>query len=108
MGKFKVGDRVRFYYRAFAPVKGEGKIINLNADDVLVQFDNGISGHENEWFHVKQCRRLKPKKRREWWFVDGTPYTLSYDTEEEARRRVGLDTSGSTLKVVHVREVKKK
>lgn len=114
MTEFKIGDRVKVYgdvtktnsTRSHFVFNGyNGEVISLHPSGWITVF----LSDEHFLVHPKQCRRLKPKQRREWWLVvGGGPNALSYDTEEEARRRVGLDTSGFTLKVVHVREVKKK
>lgn len=114
MTEFKIGDRVMIYGVA-EKTKGIRCHFVFNGSKGAVTFL-----HKSGWItvfladeyflvHPKQCRKLKGQKRKEWWLVvGGGPNSLSYDIEDEAYRRIGLDTSGSTLKVVHVREVKKK
>jgi hypothetical protein len=61
--KLQVGDRVRVYH-GHLPRKGVVKAID--GDGVVVVVDDK-SNFADGWFHYKQCRRLKPKKKRRVW-----------------------------------------
>jgi transcription antitermination factor NusG len=53
--KFKVGDRVATYH-----VEREvGKVIEIDEEDSTIQVT--LSEGHHEWFHEKQCRRIKKK-----------------------------------------------
>jgi len=63
--KYKVGDRVACYSSALGRVTG--KVVNValytKLGQVLVKLDTGSTF----WFHLKQCRPLRKKRRRTWW-----------------------------------------
>lgn len=59
---FQIGDRVRIYYSEMKlnrpmPLSEIGKVLAVEGD--LLHIDNGT---DLFWSHVKQCRRLIPKK----------------------------------------------
>jgi hypothetical protein len=58
---FKIGDRVIAYDR-YSKLKG--KVAAFKGDLIGVK-EYGEA--EISFFHAKQCRKLKPKQRREWW-----------------------------------------
>lgn len=61
--KFKIGDRV-VAYDCYSKLKG--KIVGI--EDSLLDVEHDVGGKSKiSFFHPKQCRKLKPKKRRELW-----------------------------------------
>lgn len=60
---FKIGDRV-VAYDCYSKLKG--KIVGI--EDSLLDVEHDVGGKSKiSFFNPKQCRKLKPKKRREWW-----------------------------------------
>lgn len=65
MSKFKVGDRVAIYNGTRRVDKVQ--FITLTGGIVTFEGPSGMA------YHPKQCRRLKPKKRREIWVKKPIP-----------------------------------
>lgn len=59
MNKFKVGDRVRAYEKAFLT---EGIIKLIQGKVIVIESNNN-----DHYFHRKQCRKLIKKPRRRIW-----------------------------------------
>lgn len=66
MSKFQVGDRVRVYHR-HTSFTGKVDAIDEKSGALYVIEDGHYSCHNLSPFHLKQCRKLKKKKRREIW-----------------------------------------
>ena len=75
---FKIGDRV-VAYDCYSKLKG--KIVGI--EDSLLDVEHDVGGKSKiSFFHPKQCRKLKPKKRREWWInIDETNWLQVPDGE---------------------------
>ncbi len=70
MSKLKVGDRVRVY--SVHTVTFTGRVDSITNGILVGVIEDGFySQHGDGPFHVKQCRKLMRKKRREWWVVVG-------------------------------------
>lgn len=89
----KVGERVVAYQGTIRMI---GNIVEIDEDGVLkVRDDNSF----NQWFHAKQCRRLKPKRKPEvvefecQWAsdVDG-PYPFGYGAYLQTTKFIGKRT----------------
>lgn len=101
MKEFKVGDRVALYLN---DARVTGKITEIDGWKIRVLWKHPSAGNVYGWHHVKQCRRLVKKKRREWFMVfdhdqDNCPYV--YPSQETAKDHI--PPAGF---MVHVREVK--
>lgn len=85
MKPFSVGERVRVYHRNSV---FNGKIDSIKpTGEVRVIEDGFYSVHDESPFHPKQCRRLKPKKRRRVWvFFENreTALGFTYNSPESA------------------------
>lgn len=94
----KIGDRVRIFDMCevtHSVTEDKGKVLGIFGDRLLVRCDTWQNTDapmvNGNYFHKKQCRRLRPKKKRvkktvERWAVitkSGKFYT-TYDTKEDA------------------------
>lgn len=67
---FKIGDRVRIFDMCevtHSVTEDKGKVLEMLGDRLLVKCDtwkNSDSYGIGNYFHKKQCRRLRPKKKR--------------------------------------------
>jgi hypothetical protein len=107
MSKFKVGDRVRIFgstwhmgiaHGTAASVKS-GKVFDVNTggEHIAIHLDSGLDVSA----HPKQCRRLVPKKRREWWLYESEHGYLMAENDENMARYFA-----KSKPVIHVREIK--
>ena len=113
--ELKVGDRVRVYgwvqmsTRPYRPRYGGPAtfVSPIKPGKVFVRFDKAANGEElgdqNHYeVDLKQCLRLKPrKKRREFWMALGEATFYAYEDESEARKFA--DRNG--FECIKVREV---
>jgi hypothetical protein len=91
MSKYKPGERVACYSamgRYTGTVTGVGSTITVSLDNDAGAFNA----------HPKQLRKLRPRKRREWWLA----IDLNSDVVNSATSPF---VNGSRYEVVHVREV---
>lgn len=110
MGKFKVGDRVRCYY-ASQQQCNVGVIDIIQGNLLHVRSDN--KQRLVTVYHEKQCRRLKPKQRREFWLgreKGNCSRFMAYSLHETISKNGYPDihnTDTTNWEWMHVREVKK-
>lgn len=106
--KFKLGDRVAFY---FHQGRYTGEVIDIRSNEILrVKVDTPIGDYGDMWqCHPKQCRKLKKKVAREWQiylFPNGTIHTSA--TLYSAIGGIGFGgTNVITGTQITVREVRK-
>lgn len=108
--EFKVGDRVRVYgeFRGVSTTGDffyDGTVVtHAPWTSLLVRLDkrNSYGLSLDVFAHPKQCRRLKPKKRREWWLA-----AMSSITNDPEGRWCRSSKPADPTTWIHVREVKK-
>lgn len=98
----KVGEKVRVYYSEGCM---EGKITKVANNAIKLADDTGTLG----WYHRRQCVRLVPKKRMEFWIPrswNGENLGLLRDKGNAWLEVVPPDYDDKA-RYIHVREVKK-
>lgn len=63
---FKIGDRIRAYTSGGVFVGKIERFTESGDIEAICKYQND-TGTVTLYFHPKQCRKLKPKKRQEWW-----------------------------------------
>lgn len=64
--KFKEGDRVAVYTNREGRITGKVEALCINRPDVVFVIEDGFySCHNDSPFHIKQCRKLRKKVKRE-------------------------------------------
>ena len=91
----KVGEKVRAYFGS-SSVKGE---VTSVSKDLLAVTDEDDAVY---WFDRRQCVRLVPKKRRDFWIVArNNSAWLVFGSAIDAEESAWLNDE-----IIHVREVK--
>jgi hypothetical protein len=97
--ELKVGDRVRVYGREWNGVGAkfyfDGSVDGFKDGNIIVD-----TPETTFHCHPKQCRRLRPKKRREWWVEIDDLGQILWGRDHKM-------VLGRGTEVIHVREVKK-
>jgi|SRR5690606_40807321 len=101
----KVGERVAVYAseRFVGTVeKGPGRITREGPEDLwLISPDDPDKHGMFGWYHPKQCRRLKPRKKpREFWINEAMIQHMGDDVAT-----VDVTAQYPRTKFIHVREV---
>ncbi len=101
MSKFEVGDRIAIYEELERWKATIIKINELGHLYVLYLFE----GEEvRDYFHPKQCRKIKKKERRRVW-VDKIDYSAN---EISTHRPIRFDNPFDSINWVEFVEVKKR
>jgi len=92
----KAGDRVAIYEHSARLIGCISEVLSANQCMVITDRGGQFAAH------VKQLRRLVPKKRREYWIVTReSGMWLVFGSARDADESAGLNDE-----VIHVREVK--
>lgn len=122
----KVGERVRIYSGTLGVLKGTVVVFNpekhwfsefgRHPESVLVEFDKPVLSYATGlmmgagFTHPGQCRRLKPKPRREWpgkWMGAGEAVKQHYGIVFVPHRLNGNEADTLPGTEATVREVRK-
>jgi hypothetical protein len=67
--KFQIGDRVKVWdvdQNTGDVVYDKGTVVAVHGNDVL-QLQTDYWNKVYQYYHIKQCKKLKPKKEKELW-----------------------------------------
>lgn len=109
--KFKVGDRVAVY--SFTG-RDTGTVCELAVAGPHLKIESDhptIDGNIHRVkAHVKQCRRLKPKRKlREFWIRHSPTFSsFAYETKRLALGSINGNMPEETFETIHVREIRRK
>lgn len=106
--KFKVGDRVAVYPKAFERMTGIIDSTHITDYTFMVVKLDERYGSDVYTYHPKQCRRLVKKPRRRVWIFNPDAFDAGYVSDVSKKPLEGYVEFIEALKPVEFIEVKKK